>query len=208
MDMSNCFNGMFGKLGAGMCRLTMNGKIAVKTSGGYKSYNVKTGRLTNCSNFVFNIGDDFFFVIPTNKVDIGDIILVKGRPQCVIRADDKTITVMNYEDSTIDTIVPERHVFMGSTYFYGKIVSMLGANASKGKDGMTQMMKFMMMSQMMGGGSTGGTVGVTGNNMLPMLMMMNGGGMGSMFDGMLDGMFDFAPENVDEEAEITEEKEE
>lgn len=191
MDFTSCFNGMFGKLGAGMCRLTMNGKIAVKTSGGYKSYNVKTGRLTNCSNFVFNIGDDFFFVIPTNKVDIGDIILVKGRPQCVIKADTKTITVMNYEDSTIDTIVPERHVFMGSTYFYGKIVSMLGANASKGKDGMAQMMKFMMMSQMMSGNSGSGIN--TNNNMLPMLMMMNGG-MGSMFDGMLDGMFDFAAE--------------
>ena len=76
MDFTSCFNGMFGKLGAGMCRLTMNGKIAVKTSGGYKSYNVKTGKLTNCSNFVFNIGDDFFFIIPTNKVDVGDIILV------------------------------------------------------------------------------------------------------------------------------------
>ena len=206
MDFTSCFNGMFGKLGAGMCRLTMNGKIAVKTSGGYKSYNVKSGRLTNCSNFVFNIGDDFFFVIPTNKVDVGDIILVKGRPQCVIKADDKTITVMNYEDSTIDTIVPERHVFMGSTYFYGKIVSMLGANASKGKDGMAQMMKFMMLSQMMGGNTSGGlTTG--GNNMLPMLMMMNGR-MGSMFDGMLDGMFDFQPEAVDEADELVEEDEE
>ena len=148
MDMMNCFNGMFGKLGAGMCRLTMNGKIAVKTSGGYKSYNVKTGRLTNCSNFVFNIGDDFFFIIPTNKVDVGDIILVKGKPQCVIEVDKKTLKVMNYEDMTIDTIVPERHVFMGNTYFYGKIVSLLGSNAGKGKDGMAQMMKFMMMNQM------------------------------------------------------------
>lgn len=209
MDFTSCFNGMFGKLGAGMCRLTMNGKIAVKTSGGYKSYNVKTGRLTNCSNFVFNIGDDFFFVIPTNKVDIGDIILVKGRPQCIIKADDKTITVMNYEDSTIDTIVPERHVFMGSTYFYGKVVSMLGANASKGKDGMAQMMKFMMMSQMMGGGTVNATTGAVNmnNNMLPMLMMMNGG-MGSMFDGMLDGMFDFAATPEEDEDESAEEDEE
>lgn len=210
MDFTSCFNGMFGKLGAGMCRLTMNGKIAVKTSGGYKSYNVNTGRLTNCSNFVFNIGDDFFFVIPTNKVDVGDIILVKGRPQCVIKSDEKTITVMNYEDSTIDTIVPERHVFMGSTYFYGKIVSMLGSSAAKGKDGMAQMMKFMMMSQMMGGGTVNPATGAVNmnNNMLPMLMMMNGG-MGSMFDGMLDGMFDFAeatPE--DEDDEIVEEDEE
>ena len=61
MDFTSCFNGMFGKLAHGMCRLTMNGRIAVKTSNGYKSYNVNTGKLTNCSNFVFDIGDDFFF---------------------------------------------------------------------------------------------------------------------------------------------------
>ena len=203
MDMTSCFNGMFGKLGPGMCRLTMNGKIAVKTSSGYKSYNVNTGRLTNCSNFVFNIGDDFFFIIPTNKVDVGDIILVKGKPQCVIEVDKKTLKVMNYEDMTIDTIVPERHVFMGNSYFYGKIVSLLGSSAGKGKNGMAQMMKFMMMNQMMGGNIT------TGNsNMFPMMLMMNGGS-DSIFDGMLDGMFDFASENVDEEdAELIEEDDE
>ena len=210
MDMTSCFNGMFGKLGAGMCRLTMNGKIAVKTSGGYKSYNVKTGRLTNCSNFVFNIGDDFFFIIPTNKVDVGDIILVKGKPQCVIEVDQKTLKVMNYEDMTIDTIVPERHVFMGNTYFYGKIVSLMGSNASKGKDGMKSMMQFMLMNQMMGGNAnmTGAMTG-SGSNMLPMMLMMSSGS-GSIFDGMLDGMFDFAPENVDgeDENEVIEEDDE
>ena len=65
--MNNFLNGMFGKVGNGMCRLSMNGEIAVKTSGGYKSYNIKTGKLTNCNNFVFDIGEEFFFVIPTNK---------------------------------------------------------------------------------------------------------------------------------------------
>lgn len=207
MDMMSCFNGMFGKLGAGMCRLTMNGRIAVKTSGGYKSYNVKTGKLTNCSNFVFNIGDDFFFIIPTNKVDVGDIILVKGTPRCVIEVDKKTLKVMNYEDMTIDTLVPERHVFMGNTYFYGKIVSLMGSTAGKGKDGMKQMMQFMMMSQMMGGNTSGG-MNMGGNNMLPMMFMMNGGS-GSIFDGMLDGMFDFGsteePETTDDDEEEEEE---
>ena len=206
MDMMNCFNGMFGKLGAGMCRLTMNGRIAVKTSGGYKSYNVKTGKLTNCSNFVFNIGDDFFFIIPTNKVDVGDIILVKGTPRCVIEVDKKTLKVMNYEDMTIDTLVPERHVFMGNTYFYGKIVSLMGSTAGKGKDGMKQMMQFMMMSQMMGGNTSGG-INMGGNNMLPMMFMMNSGS-GSIFDGMLDGMFDFGSTEEPEVADDDEEEEE
>ena len=206
MDMMNCFNGMFGKLGAGMCRLTMNGRIAVKTSGGYKSYNVKTGKLTNCSNFVFDIGEDFFFIIPTNRVDVGDIILVKGTPRCVIEVDEKTLKVMNYEDMTIDTLVPERHVFMGNAYFYGKIVSLMGSAAGKGKNGMKQMMQFMMMNQMLGGNTSGG-MNVGGNNMLPMMLMMNSSD-GSIFDGMLDGMFDFdSTEEPDVVAEDDEEDE-
>lgn len=154
--MNNLLNGMFGKVGAGMCRLSMSGGIAVKTSNGYKSYNVKTGRLTNCDNFAFDIGEDFFFVIPTNKVSIGDIIFANGKPKCVIKVEKNMITVINYEDSTVENIIPERHVFMGNTYFYGKIVSLLGSNITKGKNGMNNIFKYMMLSQMMGGnGSTG-----------------------------------------------------
>ena len=117
--MNNFMNGMFGKIGSGMCKLSMSGNIAVKTSNGYKSYNVKSGKLTNCGNFVFpGVDENFFFVIPTNKVVKGDIILVNGKPKCVIEADKTKITVINYEDSTVETILPERHVFMGNTYFY------------------------------------------------------------------------------------------
>ena len=89
--MTNVFNGMFGKIAPGMCRLSMSGGIAVKTSNGYKSYNVKNGRLTNCDSFVFDIGEEFFFVMPTNKVEVGDIILVSGKPKCVIKAEKETI---------------------------------------------------------------------------------------------------------------------
>ena len=77
------FGNMFGSLAPGMCRLTMDGRIAVKTENAYRTYDVKTGRLTNCMNFVFDIGKEFFFVIPTSKVKPGDIILVNdadGRP--------------------------------------------------------------------------------------------------------------------------------
>lgn len=66
--MNNFMNGMFGKIGSGMCKLSMSGNIAVKTSNGYKSYNVKSGKLTNCGNFVFpGVDENFFFVIPTNS---------------------------------------------------------------------------------------------------------------------------------------------
>lgn len=191
--MTNMLNGMFGKVAPGMCRLSMNGGIAVKTSNGYKSYNMKTGRLTNCDSFVFNIGEEFFFVIPTNKAEPGDILLVGGKPKCVIEAEKNKLTVINYEDSTVETILPERHVFMGNTYFYGKIVSMFGSDLIKGKKGTNKIMQYMMMSEMMKGNSEG-----TGNGMNAMLpLMMMGGNMGNIFEGM----FDFDDEEESEESE-------
>ena len=197
--MNNMLNGMFGKVASGMCRLSMNGGIAVKTSNGYKTYNMKTGRLTNCDSFVFNIGEEFFFVIPTNKAEPGDILLVSGKPKCVIEAEKNKLTVINYEDSTVETILPERHVFMGNTYFYGKIVSMFGGDLIKGKKGTNKIMQYMMLSEMMKGNSDNNS-GNGMNTMLPLMMM--GGNMGSLFDGM----FDFDDNEDDKEVEESEEE--
>lgn len=182
-----------------MFKLSMTGQIAIKTSTGYKTYNVKTGRLTNCTNFVLGLDDSnfkTFFAIPTNKVVKGDIILVNGKPKCVVATEKDKITVINYEDSTVEMIVPERHVFMGNTYFYGKIVSMFG-NTSGKKNGAEKLMKFMMISQMMGGKSEGGM-----STMLPYMMLGGNGGLDDMFSGMLD-----MNEPDDEEDEIEEEEE-
>lgn len=188
----NMFNGMFGKIEPGMCRLSMNGEIAVKTSSGYKSYNLKQNRLVNCSSFVFNIGEEYFFIIPTNKAEVGDIILTNGKPKCVIKNEKGMLTVVNYETGTVETVLPERHMFMGNTYFYGKIVSMFGKDMFKSKNGTNQIMKYMMMSEMMKDMS--GNSGM--NAMLP-FMMMNGGGMENMFSGLFD-MDEINEEDVEE----------
>ena len=195
--MNNMLNGMFGKVAPGMCRLSMNGGIAVKTNNGYKSYNMKTGRLTNCDSFVFDIGEEFFFVIPTNKAEPGDILLVGGKPKCVIEAEKNKLTVINYEDSTVETILPERHVFMGNTYFYGKIVSIFGSDLIKGKKGTNKIMQYMMLSEMMKGNSGSGGSGMSA--MLPLMMM--GGNMGNI----LEGMFDFGEDDGSEAEESEEE---
>lgn len=197
MNFMNSMNGMFGKVQSGKCRLSMTGGIAVQTTGGYKTYNVKTGRLTNCSNFVFDACDDFFFVIPTNKVEIGDIIFVNKLPKCVIGINKKSIKVINYEDSTVEEILPERHVFMGNTYFYGKIVSAFGTDLLKGKGGMKNIMSYMMMSEMMKGNSGNGG----GLSSVFPLMMLNGG-MTNIFDGMFDFGDDDSDDDSDDEVEV------
>lgn len=201
--MKNMLNGMFGPVTSGMCRISMSGKTAIKTSNGYKVYDVDKNRLTNCDSFVFDVGEDWFFVIPTNKVQRGDIILAGGKPRCVIEANKNEIKTLCYEDGTLETILPERHVFMGKQYFYGKIVSMFGNMAGTGKS-MSGIFKYMMLSQMMNGGNnyydplhqSGGN-----NNMLPMMMLMNGG------NDFFDGMFDFDLDGSDEEAETCDEDE-
>ena len=187
-DSNNFMGKMFGKVGSGMVRMSMNGDMAIKTSNGYKTYDAESGALVNCDNFVFDIGSEMFFLIPTNKVQKGDITLASGKPHCVIGAEKNRIEALRYEDGSIVNIVPERHVFMGQTYFYGKIVSMFGN--MKGK-GMNSMMKYMMMSEMMKGKSD------AMSNMLPMMFLMGNGG--SNMDNMFENMFDLtSPEDEDE----------
>ena len=194
-EMNNVFNNMFGKVPNGMCRLSMYGGIAVKTSNGYKTYNLKKNRLTNCSNFVFPVGEEFFFVIPTNKVEVGDIILIANKPKCVISTGKDTIQVINYEDSVVETILPERHIFMGNAYFYGKIVSMFGDDiVGNGKKGMNKLVGYMMMSEMMKGSSNNNSM----SSMLPLMMLTNGGSFGDMFSDI----FNFAEEEEDDCSDI------
>ena len=196
---TSMFNGIFGKIAPGMCRLSMSGKVAIKTSNGYKAYDVRTNRLTNCDNFAFDIGEDFFFIIPTNKVERGDIILAGGKPRCVLEVGKNEIKTFCYEDSSISTIVPEHHMFMGKNYFYGKIISMFGEMGKGGSNkGIKQMMKFMMLKEMMGGNGNNGAGNL--GNMMPMMAMMGGFG-----GGFFDGMFDFADEDGEEVEESEEE---
>ncbi|MCR5251821.1 MAG: hypothetical protein K6E50_14575 [Lachnospiraceae bacterium] len=187
--MNEMFNGMMGKIAPGLCRLSMNGEIAIRTSGGYRSFDSKTGQLTNCSSFVFDIGEEFFFVIPTNRVKPGDIILANGKPKCVISAEKDRICALNYEDSTVEQIMPERYIFMGNTYFYGKVVSMLGNGMKKGK-GPGKVMKFMMLSQMMKGKNS------EQSNLLPLLFLSGKGG-----EAIFEGMFDMEDEGDEDDGD-------
>jgi len=191
----NMFNGIMGKIKPGCCRLGVNGRIAIKTSDGYKSYDPKTGNLTNCSNFVLDIADDLFMLIPTRKLKAGDVVLINGKPMYILEVKAKNrVEAMNYEDSTIQTVIPERHVLMGRR-FYGKIVSLLGSGFGAGKGGFFKnMLKLKMMSSMMGGSSEGG---MFSNNGFAMMMLMGNGSMDGLFDGFIDD------EEDDEESDDT-----
>jgi len=193
----NMLDGICGKVAPGLCRLSMGGGIAVRTRSGYRTYDPVRNRLTNCDSFVLDIGEDFFFVMPTNHVKTGDIILAGGKPRCVTEVGNGTLTVINFEDATVETLLLEHHLFMGNTYLYGRIVSMLGRNGVKGRKGPGRLMKYMMLSGMMKG-KEGGMSGL-----LPMMLLGGRGG----FDFM-DELFDDGGEDDGEESEKDNEEEE
>lgn len=189
----NFLKGMYGRVEGGMCRLTFDGKIAVRTGGEYKYYDAATGAFINADQFVFDPGEEMFFVIPTNNVQVGDIILAGGKPRYVLGVQTNRIEVLNYEGGSVETIIPERHMFMGQTYFYGKIVSMFGNMAElAGGTGANNIMKYYMMTQVMKSMSTGR------DGMNPMMMLMFAqGGMGNMFDNLFSAMTPAAPMTTD-----------
>ena len=204
--MKDLFNGMLRKIEPGLCRLSSDGCIAVKVGNdSYKSYNLKTGRLTNCDGFVFDVGEEMFFVVPTNHVSVGDIILVGGNPKCVreISDDGEEITVINYKDSTVEHILPERHIFMGNTYLYGKIVSLFGdmfSGGKKNKNGISNIMKYAVMSEVLkgfGNNSSSISGGFNLNSILPFMFFSNSGN--NFFDGLLGDSFSIFDDGEDDE---------
>ena len=179
---NSMFDGVVGRIESGCCRLSLNGRIAVKTSDGYKVYNPKTGSVTNCSNFVLDLADDMFMLVPTRTLKSGYIILINGKPVYVLENLSKNrVKVMQYEDSSIKEVIPERHALLGRK-FYGRIVSLFGDGfGKKGGGFFKNMLKLKMMGAMMGGrGEDSGF----GGNTLPMMMLMNGGSLDGLFDGI------------------------
>lgn len=212
-------NGMFGKflkpIKPGMVRIGLNGELAVKSGSGYKTYNAKTKQLVNVQDFCFDIGQDLFICVPTAKVKVGDIIVLDDpdapqgvAPKCVTALEDgKTIKVMDYRTNEIQTIVPERHFFLGKMFFYNKIHSLIPIGdlaGSKGTDKFGKLLgKMALMNAFTGKGfNFGGTEGSEGNgglNGLAMMALFGGGLFGGDGDDLFDfsGMFDLEIPDVD-----------
>lgn len=198
--MINNFTNMIGKIAPNMCRISLDGSIAVKTSHGYRTYNVNTGKAVNCEGFAFDPGFEMFFLLPTTTAHVGDIILVDGKPHCVKSiGEDNIITAYRYEDSNLVTIVPETYTLFGDVFVYSKVVSLFGNNSTK--FGKNKLMKAMVLSQMFsGGGATSGASAL--GNMNPMMLMMMMGGSGSdMFSGLFDGIMNSDDDEGDNKKE-------
>lgn len=197
------FGDAFGRIAPDCCRMTYNGNLAIKVGNGYRAWNAKTGRLTNVTSFCFDLGQDFVFVIPTTRVHVGDVILHNGQPKAVVQVGENPtiISAINYNNGTVEQIVPERHIFMGKTYFFGKLVSLFGKGMFSGK-GTAGIMKMMMLKQFMGGQNA--TPNDFGQAMLPLMLLSQGNGIEDIFNfGDVDDVeLGDAEDDEDDEVEV------
>ena len=123
-SLTSVFANMLGTLESDMIRMTFDGKVAVKTTKGYKTYDVDKKKAINMDSLVM---PDMaaFLLLPSTKVKTGDIILRDGAFYSIISIDDATNELIgyNYEAGKKETIVRETHCFLGNTYFYSKLFS-------------------------------------------------------------------------------------
>ena len=114
---------------------------------------------------------------------------------------------MDYRTNEIQTIVPERHFFLGKMFFYNKIHSLIPIGdlaGSKGTDKFGKLLgKMALMNAFSGKGfNFGGMEGSEGNgglNGLAMMALFGGGLFGGDNDDLFDfsGMFDLEIPDVD-----------
>lgn len=183
--MENILNNMkIGKIESELIRMSINGEIAVKVNNDYKYYDSKKKSLINTDQFIFDIGDEFFFMIPTNKINVGDIILVNNTPAYVLGIENDNIEILSYENGSINKILPEKHVILGETYMYSKVVSMLDNKNMDSK----QIMNYMLLNSLFGNNKSNEKfANVTSSKINPLMLMML---MGNK-DNFLSSIFNF-----------------
>ena len=117
-NFGDMFNGMFKPVANGYCKLGMNGKIAIKTSSGYKTFDIKKKTLINCNSFAFDV-DGAFWVVPTFKVEEGDIIAIDiPNMKLDIKVSDEEL-----EERRKSYVKPEPNVKSGWLARYSTLVS-------------------------------------------------------------------------------------
>ena len=153
--------------------MTFDGRLAIKRpNGDYVAFNPVSGEIENQSEFV--MGEDMLsgmvYVMPTDKIEAGDIIVSDGSYVYVTDITDG-LTGVNLSTGVVNDIVTEKHVLFGKNV-YKKVVSMF--NMVGGTDGA---MNPMMMLALMGDGNK--------ENLLPLMMMS---GMGGADKGAMNPM--------------------
>lgn len=181
LNMNSLFEG-FGKIENGSVALTYSGEIAVKRNNNeYVRYNKETDTMENQMDMVLKEASDLIFILPVDKVTIGDIIKHKETYYQILgMKDNGSLRAVNIKDGTKKTIIKETNI-VGFNFYY-KVVSLFSQgditnNTTNGIDpnilmllssGDTEesndLLPLLLMSSMNGTSSS--------NTINPMMLMM------------------------------------
>lgn len=117
MKTNDLFNFEFGPVSSEKFRLSPYG-IAVYSLNGWVSYNTKTGEIFNVDILNFDISKLIYKMpVALDAVKSGDILIHSGSPVFVRSINsDGTVSVINYENSTVSNILPVKSPF-GFNFF-------------------------------------------------------------------------------------------
>ena len=181
MNLGNIMGDLkFGKADSRQFKLSMNG-IAVRSADNkFNVYDEKTGTLIDVAGMTFDF--DALYVMPSNEVVKGDIILHAGFPVFITSVEDGKVEGVKYLDRTIIRIPATKNIF--GFNFYSKVISLFGdmgaSSADEANPFGAMFSNPMMMMMMMGDKGSGNGSSMFGGDMMEMMMMsqMMGGGQG------------------------------
>lgn len=195
---SKMTNGVLGKIDFGpidgnQFRMSPKGMAVKSKDGSWVVYNSETDSVENVLSFTFDM-EDMFFKMPVGQISIGDIILHKGDPVCVMsevldkKTESKKFSAYNYLRSEQVIIYPE--TILGGFQVYTKIVSLLNLTSSS-NSGINPMMMMMMMKK-----DSSNDMGDMMKNMM-LMNYMNAGANPNDLTNMLPLMFLSSGNNSD-----------
>lgn len=164
--------------------------VAVRNPANGNWYTFDATRNTRKNLATMKMGNFPIFLLPTKKLEVGDLIKLDGKYDYVKAVNGDTITLLGATDGVIREVLPEE-TLIGNLKFYTKVVAMdpkslTDTNSKKGMS--NNVMAAICMMQWNNGETAEFSLDNINNDSFnglgscwPMLMAMNGGELGDMF---------------------------
>lgn len=194
MKKNNNFLGMNFELGvskdSNIASTLMGVAVRNPANGNWYTFDAARNTRKNIANM--KMGNFPIFLLPTKKLEVGDLIKLDGKYNYVKAVNADTITLLGATDGVISEVLPEE-TLIGNMKFYTKVVAMdpkslMDPNSKKGLG--SNVLAAICMMQWNNGETAEFSLDNINNDSFnglgscwPMLMAMNGGDIGNLFGG-------------------------
>lgn len=194
MKKTNNFLGMNFELGvskdSNIASTLMGVAVRNPATGNWYTFDAARNTRKNIANM--KMGNFPIFLLPTKKLEVGDLIKLDGKYNYVKAVNNDTVTLLGATDGVISEVLPEE-TLIGNMKFYTKVVAMdpkslMDPNSKKGLG--SNVLAAICMMQWNNNETAEFSLDNINNDSFnglgscwPMLMAMNGGDLGNLFGG-------------------------